>query len=49
MSWTSANDVHELQVCLARFLSEEAGNKIQGTVWVDDISLVPEPAEHPKP
>jgi hypothetical protein len=49
MPWTSASDVHELQVCLVRFPSEEDGNKIQGTVWVDDISLVPEPAEHPKP
>jgi len=49
MPWTSANDVHELQVCLVRFPSEEAGNKIQGTVWVDDVALVPKPAEHPKP
>ncbi len=49
MSWTSANDVHEVQVCLARFPSEEAGSKIQGTVWVDDVALVPQRAEHPKP
>jgi hypothetical protein len=49
MSWTSANDVHELQVCLVRFPSEQDDNKIQGTVWVDDLALVPEPAEHLKP
>src|SRR6266478_5371623 len=49
MSWTSANDVHEVQVCLARFPSEEAGSKIQGTVWVDDVALVPQSAEHPQP
>ena len=49
MIWTSAYDVHEVQVCLVRFPSEEAENKIQGTAWVDDVSLVPEPAEHPKP
>jgi tetratricopeptide (TPR) repeat protein len=49
MSWTSANDVHEVQVCLIRYPSQEAGNKIQGTVWVDDVALVPEPVEQPKP
>jgi hypothetical protein len=49
MSWTSANDVHELQVCLVRFPSEQDDNKIQGTVWVDDLALVPEPTEHLNP
>jgi hypothetical protein len=49
MPWTSANDVHELQVCLVRFPSEQDDNKIQGTVWVDDLALVPEPAEHLHP
>jgi tetratricopeptide (TPR) repeat protein len=49
MSWTSAKDVHEMQVCLVRLPSEEAGNKIQGTAWVDDVALVPEPAEHLRP
>src|SRR6266481_3334231 len=49
MPWTSANDVHEVQVCLVRFPSEEAENKIQGTVWVDDVALVPQSAEHAKP
>jgi tetratricopeptide (TPR) repeat protein len=47
--WTSANDVHELQVCLVRFPSEEPENKIQGTAWVDDVALVPEATGHPKP
>src|SRR6267143_1971879 len=47
--WSSGNDVQELQVCLVRFSSEEAENKIQGTAWVDNVALVPEPAEHPKP
>jgi len=49
LPWTSANDVHELQVCLVRFPSEEPENKIQGTAWVDDVALVPETAGHPKP
>jgi hypothetical protein len=49
MSWTSASDVHEVRACLVRFPSDEDDNKIQGTVWVDDVALVPEPAERPKP
>src|SRR5712692_392671 len=49
MPWFSGKDVQELQVCLARFPGEEAENKIQGTAWVDDVALIPEPAEHPKP
>ena len=49
LPWSSGKDVQELQVCLVRFPSEEAENKIQGTAWVDDVALVPEPAEHPKP
>jgi len=48
--WSSGRDVQEMQVCLVRFPSEEANNnKIQGTAWVDDVALVPEPAEHPIP
>jgi hypothetical protein len=49
LPWSSGKDVQELQVCLVRFPSEETENKIQGTAWVDDVALVPEPAEHPKP
>lgn len=49
MPWTSAKDVHELQVCLVRFPSEGDDNKIQGTVWVDDVALIPEFAEPFKP
>jgi tetratricopeptide (TPR) repeat protein len=49
LPWSSAKDVQELHVCLVRFPSQEADNKIQGTAWVDDVALVPEPAEHRKP
>jgi hypothetical protein len=49
LPWSSGKDVWELQVCLVRFPSEEEENKIQGTAWVDDVALVPEPTEHPKP
>jgi tetratricopeptide (TPR) repeat protein len=49
LPWSSGKDVEEMQVCLVRLPSEEVNNKIQGTAWVDDVALVPEPAEHPKP
>jgi carbohydrate binding protein with CBM4/9 domain len=49
LPWSSGKDVQELQVCLVRFPSQQAQNKIQGTAWVDDLALIPEPAEHPKP
>jgi len=47
--WSSARDAHEVQVCLVRFLSDQLENKIKGTTWVDDVALVPEASEHPKP
>ncbi len=49
LPWSSAKDAQELQVCMVRFPSQEAENKIQGTAWVDDVALVPQPWEHPKP
>lgn len=49
LPWTSGKDVQELQVCVVRYPSQEAENKIQGAAWVDDVSLVPEPVGRPKP
>jgi hypothetical protein len=49
LPWHSGKDVQELQLCLVRFPSQESESKIQGTAWVDDVALVPEPAEHSKP
>ncbi len=49
LPWSSGKDVQELQVCVVRYPSEEADSKIQGIAWVDDVALVPAPAEHPKP
>jgi Tfp pilus assembly protein PilF len=49
LPWTSGRDVQELQVCLVRFPSQEAENKIQGIAWVDDVSLAPESTGRPKP
>jgi len=39
--WTSPAGSSEAQVCLVRFPSDQADNKIRGTVWVDDVALVP--------
>jgi hypothetical protein len=49
LPWSSGKDVQELHVCVVRYASEEADSKIQGIAWVDDVALVPAPAEHSKP
>jgi len=49
LPWTSGKDVRQLHVCVVRFPSEEVQGKIQGTAWVDDVALVPQPAERPTP
>ena len=48
-SWTSGKDTHEMEVCVLRYGSQEADNKIQGIAWVDDVALVPAVAEPAKP
>jgi tetratricopeptide (TPR) repeat protein len=47
--WSSGTDIHELQVCLARYPGEQLGNRIQGTAWIDDVALVPESVGLAKP
>ncbi len=49
VSWSSGNDVHLSQVCVVRFPSDQPQNRIQGVAWVDDVALLPEPAERSKP
>jgi hypothetical protein len=49
MPWTSGKDVQELQVCLARYSSEDPDHKIRGTAWVDDVALIPEAAGQSNP
>lgn len=49
VSWSSGNDVHLSQVCLVRFPSDPAPNQFRGVAWVDDVALLPEPAERSKP
>jgi tetratricopeptide (TPR) repeat protein len=39
--WTPPQGAIEAQVCLARLPSDQPDNKIRGTLWLDDVSLVP--------
>jgi len=49
LPWTSAKDVHELQICLQRNATDSSDNRIQGTAWIDDVALTPETPEPSKP
>jgi len=41
MPWTSGEDVYRARVCVLRNPSRGLDARIQGTAWIDDISLVP--------
>ena len=47
--WKSGSDVNEMQICLKRNPSAASDNRIQGTVWVDDVALIPAGAENARP
>ncbi len=40
-SWAGVRESQEVEICLQRNPSEQEDNKIQGTVWVDDVALTP--------
>jgi hypothetical protein len=40
MPWSSVKDVHHLRVCILRNASHGFDTRIQGTAWIDDVSLV---------
>ncbi len=44
--WTSGNDVHQLRLCICRQPSAKFDSKIHGSAWIDDVALVPLPAEN---
>jgi hypothetical protein len=48
LPWTSGSDVRELQLCVSRLPSAKFDSKIGGTVWIDDIVLVPQSGENTK-
>jgi hypothetical protein len=41
MPWTSGKDAHRARVCVLRNPSRGFDPRIQGSAWIDDISLVP--------
>jgi len=41
VEFTTAADTHWLQIALRRGLTWKFDNKLRGSVWVDDVSLVP--------
>ncbi|HXL22104.1 MAG TPA: carbohydrate binding domain-containing protein [Candidatus Dormibacteraeota bacterium] len=47
--WTAPPGAQEAQICLARLPSDQPDNKIRGTLWVDDVALVPLTPGTPKP
>ena len=49
LPWTAGNDVRGLLLCVSRLQSHKFDSLIQGTAWVDDVSLVPESPESLKP
>jgi tetratricopeptide (TPR) repeat protein len=49
LPWRAPPDTHQLRVCVARNPSDVYNSRIRGTAWVDDVSLVPDPAASRKP
>jgi hypothetical protein len=47
MPWSSGKDVHRARVCILRSSSRSLDARIQGTAWIDDISLVPVGSPNP--
>jgi tetratricopeptide (TPR) repeat protein len=48
-TWTAGPDIHRVVICVTREASDNPNVRISGTAWVDDVNLVPQPAEHHKP
>lgn len=47
--WTSPRDVQEVRICVLRDTSGKVDGQIQGTAWIDDVSLIPAPSVQPQP
>jgi hypothetical protein len=48
-TWTTGPDIHRVVICITREPSDNPDVRISGTAWVDDVNLVPQPAEQHKP
>jgi tetratricopeptide (TPR) repeat protein len=47
--WTAPATASEAQVCLERLPSDQPDNQIHGTLWVDDVAVVPVPSGKDSP
>jgi tetratricopeptide (TPR) repeat protein len=48
-TWRAGQSTHRVQICVFRDPSDNPEVRISGNAWVDDVNLVPQPAEHHKP
>ena len=48
-TWTTGPDIRRAVICVTREASDNPEVRISGTAWVDDVNLVPQPAEPSKP
>lgn len=48
-NWTAGPNSHRAGICIFREPSENPEVRISGNAWVDDVNLIPEPAERRKP
>lgn len=49
MPWTSPKDLHQVRICVVRDTSGKVDSQIQGTAWVDDVSLTARSQGQPTP
>jgi hypothetical protein len=48
-TWSTGPKAHRATICVIRDASENPDIRISGTAWIDDVNLLPQPAEHRKP
>jgi Tfp pilus assembly protein PilF len=48
-TWTTGPKARRATICVIRDASENPEVRISGNAWVDDVNLLPQPAEHHKP
>jgi tetratricopeptide (TPR) repeat protein len=49
LPWTAARDVHQVRICIARKPSDDFTSRIQGSAWIDDVSLTVATGGHRQP
>ena len=49
LPWSSPSDVHYVRVCVVRDAGTKLDSQIQGSAWIDDITLTPQAPETSRP